>query len=52
MATVAMTTTYLYEMDANLFAVLLGVLAVFLWDRYGWPGTLPGALLSACCLGT
>lgn len=50
--TVAMTATYLYEMDADLFAVLLGVCAVFCWDRYGWPGVLPGALLTACCMGT
>ena len=50
--TVAMTATYLYEMDADLFAVLLGVGAVFLWDRYGWPGALLGALLTACCVGT
>ena len=50
--TVAMTATYLYEMDADLFALLLGVCAVFLWDRYGWPGALLGALLTACCMGT
>ena len=50
--TVAMTATYLYEMDADLFAVLLGVGAVFLWDRYGWPGALLGTLLTACCMGT
>ena len=50
--TVAMTATYLYEMDADLFAVLLGACAVFLWDRYGWPGVLLGALLTACCMGT
>ena len=51
-STVAMTATYLYEMDANLFAVLLGVCAVFLWDRYGLPGAVLGALLTACCMGT
>ena len=49
--TVAMTATYLYEMDADLFAVLLGMCAVFLWDRYGWTGALLGALLTACCMG-
>ena len=49
--TVAMTATYLYEMDADLFAMLLGVCAVFLWDRYGWPGALLGTLLTACCMG-
>jgi hypothetical protein len=47
-----MTATYLYEMDADLFAVLLGVCAVFLWDRYGWAGVLPGPVLTACCMGT
>ncbi|MBQ9664463.1 MAG: glucosyltransferase domain-containing protein [Oscillospiraceae bacterium] len=51
-STVAMTATYLYEMDADLFAALLGVCAVFLWDRYGWPGAVLGALLTACCMGT
>ena len=50
--TIAMTATYLYEMDADLFAMLLGVCAVLLWDRYGWPGALLGALLTACCMGT
>lgn len=50
--TVAMTATYLYEMDADLFAVLLGVCAVLLWDRYGRAGALIGALLTACCMGT
>ena len=49
--TVAMTATYLYEMDADLFAVLLGVCAVFFWDRYGWLGVLPGALFTGCCMG-
>ena len=50
--TVAMTATYLYEMDADLFAVLLGVAAVLLWDRYHWAGTLIGAILTAACMGT
>ena len=50
--TIAMTATYLYEMDADLFAMLLGVCAVLLWDRYGWPGALLAALLTACCMGT
>ena len=51
-STVAMTATYLYEMDADLFAVLLGILAVFLWDRCGWTGVLIGAVLTAGCMGT
>ena len=25
---------------------------MFLWDRFGWPGALLGALLTACCMGT
>ena len=50
--TIAMTATYLYEMDADLFAVLLGVCAVLLWDRYGLAGALLGALLTAGCMGT
>ncbi|MBR0161396.1 MAG: glucosyltransferase domain-containing protein [Oscillospiraceae bacterium] len=52
LSTVAMTATYLYEMDANLFAVLLGVCAVFLWDRYGLIGSLAGIFLVAGCMGT
>nr|MCR5088952.1 glucosyltransferase domain-containing protein [Oscillospiraceae bacterium] len=43
----AMTATYLYEMDADLFAMLLGIGAVFLWDRYGRPGAAIGILLVA-----
>ena len=50
--TISMTATYLYEMDADLFAVFLGVCAVFLWDRFGWPGTLLGMLFVTCCMGT
>lgn len=50
--TIAMTATYLYEMDADLFAVLLGVCAVFLWDRFGWGGAMLGTMLTACCMGT
>ena len=50
--TVAMTATYLYEMDADLFSVLLGVLAVCLWDRRGWKGALLGSMAVACCMGT
>ena len=52
LTTVAMTATYLYEMDADLFAVLLGVGAVFLWARFGWAGTLLGIPLVCCCMGT
>jgi len=45
LSTIAMCGSYLYEMDMNLFAVLLAALAVFLWDRFDWPGTVLGALL-------
>ena len=48
--TIAQTATYLYEMDADLFAVLLGVCAVLLWDRAGWKGAVCGMLLTACCM--
>ena len=44
---IAMTATYLYEMDMNLFALLLAAAAVFLWARGGWLGALLGALLTA-----
>ena len=49
LSTIAMTAAYLYEMDADCFALLLGVCAVLLWDRYRWPGTLVGALLIMLC---
>ena len=52
MTAIAMTATYLYEMDADLFSVLLGVLAVCLWDRRGWKGALLGSMAVACCMGT
>ncbi len=51
-STIAMTATYLYEMDANLFAVFLGICAVFLWDRGGWAGAFIGSLPVAACMGT
>ena len=43
----AMTATYLYEMDMNMFALLAAIAAVFLWARFGWLGTALGALLTA-----
>ena len=49
--TIAMTATYLYEMDADLFAAFLGICAVFLWDRHGWKGALAGVLLVTGCMG-
>ena len=51
LSTVAMTATFLYEMDADCFALLLGVIAVLLWDRGRWPGTLIGVLFTAACMG-
>ena len=51
LSTVAMTATFLYEMDADCFALLLGVFAVLLWDRYRWAGALIGSLLIAACTG-
>ncbi|MBR4393894.1 MAG: glucosyltransferase domain-containing protein [Oscillospiraceae bacterium] len=51
LTTIAMTATYLYEFDFDMFALLLGVMAVFLWDRYGWTGSLVGALFVTGVLG-
>ena len=50
--TIAMTATYLYEMDADLFAVLLGICAVYFWNCSDLVGALLGAVLTACCMGT
>ena len=44
--------TYLYELDADLFGMLLGVLAVLLWERGGRWGAAAGVLLTAACMGT
>ena len=49
---IAMTATFLYEMDADLFAMLIGICAVWLWDRGGWKGALAGVLLITFCVGT
>ncbi len=46
----AMTASYLYEMDADLFAMLLGIGGVFLWDRCGRSGAALGTFLIACCM--
>ena len=51
LTTVAMTATYLYEFDFDMFALFLGVAAVFLWDRYSWIGSLIGALFVTGVLG-
>ena len=50
LSTIAMTAAYLYEMDADCFALLLGAVAVLLWDRYRRPGALFGAALTALCM--
>ena len=52
LSTIAMTATFLYEMDADCFALLLGVVAVLLWDRWRWPGALIGSLFVTACVGT
>ena len=52
LSVIAMTATYLYEADADLFAMLLGICAVWLWDRRGLPGSLLGILFIAACMGT
>lgn len=52
LSTISMTAGFLYEMDADLFAMLAGVCAVFLWDRFGWKGTLIGILPITFCMGT
>ena len=52
LSTIAMTATFLYEMDADCFALLLGVFAVLLWDRWRWPGALIGSLFVTACVGT
>ena len=46
----AMTATYLYEMDMDMFALLAAVAAVFAWARFGWLGTALGAVLTAVVL--
>ncbi len=45
LSTIAMAATYLYEMDMDMLALLAALGAVFLWARFGWTGTLLGALL-------
>lgn len=52
LSVIAMTATFLYEMDADLFAMLIGICAVWLWDRGGWKGALAGIPLVAFCVGT
>ena len=41
----ATTATYIIDLDANMLALLLAVLSVYLWQRYKW-GHLLGAVLA------
>lgn len=45
----AMTATYLYELDFDMFALLAATAAAYLWHRYKW-GWLPGMALVALAL--
>ncbi len=47
---IAVTATYMNDLDADIFAMLLAVGAAFLWRR-GRRGLLPGAFLLAFSLG-
>ncbi len=47
-----MCAGFLYEMDANFFAMLCGVFAVLLWDRLGWKGSVAGLFFVTFCMGT
>ena len=47
-----MCAGFLYEMDANFFAMLCGVFAVLLWDRLGWKGSALGLFFVTFCMGT
>ena len=49
---IAMTATFLYEADADLFAMLIGIGAVWLWDRGSWKGAFAGVFLITFCVGT
>ena len=44
---IALTGTYLYELDADMLALLLAVAAAFLWDRFGWAGSALGLFFVA-----
>ena len=52
LSVIAMTATFLYEMDADLFAMLIGICAVWLWDQDRRKGALAGIPLIAFCIGT
>ena len=46
----AMTATFLYELDIDMFALLCATVAVYLWKHYSW-GILPGMLFVTMTLG-
>ncbi len=41
---IALTATYIYELDIDLLALLGAAAAAFLWARYGWLGAALGTL--------
>ena len=44
---IALTATYIYELDIDLLALLGAAAAAFLWARYGWLGAALGTLFIA-----
>ncbi len=47
---IALTATYLYELDIDMLSVLFAVLAVYLWNKKKW-GFLTGAIFLCMTLG-
>lgn len=47
---IALTATYLYELDIDMFAMLLSIISVYLWHRYRW-GFIAGAFTLTCSIG-
>ena len=47
---IALTATYLYELDIDMLSVFFAVLAVYLWEKRKW-GFLTGAICLAMTLG-
>lgn len=47
LSTIAMTATYLYEMDMDMLALCGAAAAALLWAEGGWVGALLGAVLLA-----
>lgn len=48
----AMTATYVYELDIDMFALFLACASVFVWYRLGMKWIAAGCLLTAGVLGT